>query len=1177
MLPVIMLMVAVVIDDGTALCPTCARLYHFPTLLQAVRRDFCYNDGTAVVSTDQEFGIDIYTTSWLKYNDAGYRGLLGRTYDAQSVLRLIFIGGSCAHPEQGQLQGIIYAPHPDYDFTPPSGCIVDGSQLESQVYFIGDWGSLCEVKVADATSSLLCPTCPSLFGYPSLLHDVRTVYCAADATVWVSNDPANPLILHASSPVRSDYTRQHLGERFTNQAVLELIFTSGCNHIIPSTGIVVINEPLTGAVGEYDILPECMDDRATFYIGDWSKLCVLDPCRENPCLNGGQCSAAEEGDNEWTCTCVHGFIGVNCNATAALACAVCKPLRLYPGVQEAIRQTYCYEDKTMLVVFGFGADARTECDVCEQTTDACNDYTHPTNVLPVGSAQTTCSTTPSSDNMIQTVARFVPADFYSEHAIITVGSTNCGNGYAYEIRHLYVYERGTPQTPPSGIYPTCFYDGQEYWQTYKVANWTQLCDDNTVCASSPCQHGGTCTRVGTTDTCDCTPPYLGVHCEYLRGDCAVDDDCQNGGTCVSASVGFVCKCVVGFDGIHCETPSDPHCPGCTARFEDPQLIARYQGAFCDGGTPNNIQPLPHDVVCRQCWYAWRRTDNPTCTPGPNVLSEYFSQGWPKYAMECTNPNNESRVIITTSYMGLTSSKLYNATPQVLLMSSCLAATAAETTLYYTEEIWPPPTGEVTPRCSSNALARYRDDTMCNPCYHDRCQNGGTCNALFLSDRSVYTCTCLQGYAGTNCEIGCWPRHYDSCPCEQVPYTYIRELNGVVDITTRVCTTRPSYIGTFYVMWYKNDAAPGLQTYAHWAGLRTFTDLQYTDTGTPYVVMMSCLRNVHITVSGVQIDIKAGVPMYAVMARHYQNNGQPGVPFATDDAYWPAHNTTGVVDLTATYVSDAPIEASMYRNLTPWDVDDSCLEVRGYAPRIRNCSLHNCDPHTCSRYHAICIYDHDTGACRSYTCSDHHKNAASCKATPNCTYTECNGRCHDPSEPLACSSFVTDECTHHGCDHWTYFSPPVCVERGLLPACGHFSRADCSLVGCHWSTMYSRCSDNVTSVCERHTTNATCNAEAGCRYHQDACMLCMPGRARATATFATPVMVPTTSTAPAGATATTTTTMTAAPVLQEGDVWFAGSESIVGGVGLALCIIAIITVYATVAYRRAHTKWSIYTQ
>ena len=46
----------------------------------------------------------------------------------------------------------------------------------------------------------------------------------------------------------------------------------------------------------------------------------------------------------------------------------------------------------------------------------------------------------------------------------------------------------------------------------------------------------------------------------------------------------------------------------------------------------------------------------------------------------------------------------------------------------------------------NGAMNTRMDTQCDP---NPCENGGTCQ----DDENSYTCTCVHGYDGVDCEVG----------------------------------------------------------------------------------------------------------------------------------------------------------------------------------------------------------------------------------------------------------------------------------------------------------------------------------------------------------------------------------------------------------------------------------------
>lgn len=51
--------------------------------------------------------------------------------------------------------------------------------------------------------------------------------------------------------------------------------------------------------------------------------------------------------------------------------------------------------------------------------------------------------------------------------------------------------------------------------------------------------------------CQCTPGFVGNHCEIQRNKCA-SNPCQNGGRCHVVLDSFVCECMPDYAGMLCE-------------------------------------------------------------------------------------------------------------------------------------------------------------------------------------------------------------------------------------------------------------------------------------------------------------------------------------------------------------------------------------------------------------------------------------------------------------------------------------------------------------------------------------------------------------------------------------------------------------------------------------------------
>uniref|UniRef100_A0A8C4PK00 Slit homolog 2 protein n=1 Tax=Equus asinus asinus TaxID=83772 RepID=A0A8C4PK00_EQUAS len=129
--------------------------------------------------------------------------------------------------------------------------------------------------------------------------------------------------------------------------------------------------------------------------------------------------------------------------------------------------------------------------------------------------------------------------------------------------------------------------------------FSELCEEKLdFCAQdlNPCQHDSKCILTPKGFKCDCTPGYIGEHCDIDFDDCQ-DNKCKNGAHCTDAVNGYTCICPEGYSGLFCEfsppmvLPRTSPCDNfdcqngaqCIIRINEPicQCLPGYQGEKCE--------------------------------------------------------------------------------------------------------------------------------------------------------------------------------------------------------------------------------------------------------------------------------------------------------------------------------------------------------------------------------------------------------------------------------------------------------------------------------------------------------------------------------------------------------------------------------------------------------------------
>ncbi|XP_033116445.1 protein crumbs-like isoform X2 [Anneissia japonica] len=437
-------------------------------------------------------------------------------------------------------------------------------------------------------------------------------------------------------------------------------------------------------------------------------------CDSGPCINGATC---EDTWNDYSCQCADGFDGEHCqnniNECSSNPCFqgscvdhinsyLCECYSGYNG-------SYCDQDIN-------------ECDSnpCENNfacTNMVNDFSCNCSANYTGKTCSvsifdlvTCDDSPCDNGATCMDVATPSPNMLLIKCICAAGyeGPTCSTEIDYCINNACSLNSVCMPTVEKQNYTCQCFTGYE----------GTLCNENIDdCASSPCQNGGTCTDELNSYNCDCIPGYTGIHCEEDIDECS-SAPCVKG-TCLNAVNSFTCTCDAGYSGDTCN--------------QDINECSEFQPCQ-NGGHCDNIE------------------GSYTC----NCLSGFFGRHCeinPCENSPCANKGNCSAVTADNfnctcpmGYRGIYCGEV--------TCENVVCQNDGNCNLDFTTATW-----------SCNCSQFYSGE-LCDwegPCVNSPCQNGGSCSQP-TGDKPVdYTCDCVTGYEGNNCE-----KEIDWCeanPCQ----------------------------------------------------------------------------------------------------------------------------------------------------------------------------------------------------------------------------------------------------------------------------------------------------------------------------------------------------------------------------------------------------------------------------
>ncbi|KAL9957589.1 hypothetical protein ACROYT_G034508 [Oculina patagonica] len=274
----------------------------------------------------------------------------------------------------------------------------------------------------------------------------------------------------------------------------------------------------------------------------------------------------------------------------------------------------------------------------------------------------------------------------------------CKRGYSGE----YCHQTVNPCTPNPCKHGSCLHRYSSWFTCRCELGYTgKMCDKKiNMCRSQPCKNG-VCINFGMSFRCSCASGFRGRLCDKI--ETCQSRPCKRG-KCIATAKSYTCRCPETYTGRHCENKIDP-CQSSPCKHGRCTPVSHFFRCLCDKGyTGENCQVSVDPCSSQEC-------KNGRCIAQGGQYSCQCLQGFS--GKQCDTDINEC------------------------LESPCFSG--VECTNYPgSYSCGPCPVG-----FTGNGS---RCEKITDPCETLNCLNGKC-----IQQGDQYSCQCLQGFSGKQCE------------------------------------------------------------------------------------------------------------------------------------------------------------------------------------------------------------------------------------------------------------------------------------------------------------------------------------------------------------------------------------------------------------------------------------------